>query len=82
MMYEKLNKVSIKDELVDAFKVYDRDANGEVSLTELWYFLTNFGPKMSHEEVDIIMEKADKDGDGNIDIEEFLNLLFDWFNYL
>ena len=40
MMAKKLNQINIEKELLDAFKVYDWDGNGLVSLAELWYSLT------------------------------------------
>ncbi len=40
MMAKKLNQINIEKELLDAFKVYDRDGNGLVSLSELRYYLT------------------------------------------
>ena len=54
MMARKLNQINIEKELLDAFKVYDRDGNGLVTPAELRYSLTELehGPKMSHEEFD------------------------------
>ena len=50
MMAKKLNQINIEKELLDAFKVYDRDGNGLVSLAELRYSLTEMegGPKITH----------------------------------
>lgn len=78
MMAKKLNQINIEKELLDAFKVYDRDGNGLVSLAELRYSLTEMenGPKISHEEFDKIARLADLDGDGHINFQEFIELLF------
>lgn len=77
MMARKLNQIDIEKELLDAFKVYDRDGNGLVSIAELRYFLTNQGPKLSHEDLDEIAKTADIDGDGHINFTEFIRLLFE-----
>ena len=76
MMARTLNQINFEKELLDAFKVYDRDGNGFVSVAEMRWYLTNSGPKLSHEEVDEIAKTADVDGDGHINFNEFIRLLF------
>lgn len=77
MMAKKLTRINIASELNDAFKVYDKDGNGLVSLAELRYTLTTAenGPKISHEDFDYIARSADVDGDGHINFQEFIDLL-------
>lgn len=77
MMAKKLTKINISQELNEAFKVYDKDGNGLISLAELRYSLTTQenGPKISHEEFDEIAKKADIDGDGHIIFSEFIDVL-------
>jgi len=77
MMAKKLTRINIAQELNDAFKVYDKDGNGLVSLAELRYTLTTAenGPKISHEDFDYIARSADVDGDGHINFQEFIDLL-------
>ena len=77
MMARKLTRINIPQELNDAFRVFDKDGNGLVSLAELRYTLTTAenGPKISHEDFDDIARKADVDGDGHIDYQEFIDLL-------
>ena len=77
MMAKKLTKINISQELNEAFKVYDKDGNGLISLAELRYSLTTQenGPKISHEEFDEIARKADADGDGHINFQEFIDIL-------
>jgi calmodulin len=75
MMGRKLNQIDIETELKDAFKVYDRDGNGFVSMAELRFYLASEG--ITHEEIDEISKIADIDGDGHINFNEFVRLLFE-----
>eukprot|EP00301_Raphidiophrys_heterophryoidea_P008306 c13101_g1_i6.p1 GENE.c13101_g1_i6~~c13101_g1_i6.p1 ORF type:complete len:103 (-),score=33.67 c13101_g1_i6:110-418(-) len=64
-----------KQELRDAFKVFDRDGNGKISATEFKFILTNLGDALTQEEVDDVIGEVDVDGDGQINFEEFANLM-------
>jgi calmodulin len=41
-----------EEELIEAFKVFDRDGNGLISAAELRHVMTNLGEKLTDEEVD------------------------------
>lgn len=56
-----------------AFKVFDKDGNGYITAQEFKHFMTTMGEKFSEEEVDEIIKEVDKDGDEQIDYEEFVN---------
>merc|ERR1711865_641239 len=49
-------------ELIEAFKVFDRDGNGFISAAELRHVMTNLGEKLTDEEVDEMIREADVDG--------------------
>jgi calcium-dependent protein kinase len=55
--------------LLQAFKAFDQDNNGKISKDELVAILKSSG--MSKDELDEIVEIADKNKDGEIDFEEF-----------
>ena len=40
-----------EEELIEAFKVFDRDGNGFISAAELRHVMTNLGEKLTDEEV-------------------------------
>ncbi|KAG9454951.1 hypothetical protein H6P81_007855 [Aristolochia fimbriata] len=54
------------------FKNMDSDNNGTITLEELKQGLAKQGTKLSHYEVEQLMEAADADGNGNIDYDEFI----------
>ena len=64
-----------EEELIEAFKVFDRDGNGFISAAELRHVMTNLGEKLTDEEVDEMIREADVDGDGQINYEEFVKIL-------
>ena len=61
-----------EEELIEAFKVFDRDGNGLISAAELRHVMTNLGEKLTDEEVDEIIRAADADCDGHMNHEEFV----------
>ena len=60
------------EELIEAFKVFDRDGSGMISAAELRHVMTNYGEKLTDEDVDEMIVDADVDHDGNINYVEFV----------
>ena len=48
-MDKKIKDTETEDDLLDAFKVFDRDGNGVISPAELRHIMTNLGEKLSDE---------------------------------
>uniref|UniRef100_A0A5K3G1R7 EF-hand domain-containing protein n=1 Tax=Mesocestoides corti TaxID=53468 RepID=A0A5K3G1R7_MESCO len=59
---------------MEAFKTFDREGQGIISLAELRHVLTNYGERLSDSEVDEIIKlvKLHIDSDGNVKYEEFI----------
>ena len=73
MMKVEVEDVSEEEDVIKAFKVFDKDGNGSLSCAEFKHILINLGDKFSEAEVEEIFKEADLDGDGQIDYHEFVN---------
>lgn len=73
--FRKMKDTDTEEELIEAFKVFDRDGNGLISAAELRHVMTNLGEKLTEEEVDEMIREADIDGDGHINYEEFVRMM-------
>lgn len=54
------------------FKKFDANGDGKISITELGSILNALGTVTPEEELKIVMKEIDKDGDGYIDLNEFI----------
>lgn len=75
MMAGKVDSLVAEDEIREAFRVFDMDGNGFVSRDELRYAIMNLGEKLSDDECAYLVDEADIDGDGQINYEEFCQMM-------
>ncbi|CAJ1334039.1 unnamed protein product [Effrenium voratum] len=66
------------EEVIQSFKKFDQDGNGLISRDEMTYVLKALkSDKFDEASVDQLMAKADTNGDGKLQIEEFVKWLFE-----
>ncbi|CAK6959471.1 calcium-binding protein 7 [Scomber scombrus] len=63
------------EEIREAFKVFDRDGNGFISKQELGVAMRSLGYMPNEVELEVIIQRLDMDGDGQVGFEEFVTLL-------
>ena len=75
MMQNKMSERDGREEVIKAFRLFDDDETGKISLKNLRRVAKEIGEVMSEEELQEMIEEADLDGDGEIDQEEFLRIM-------
>ena len=58
-----------------AFKLFDNDNTGKISFKNLKRVALELGESLTNEELQEMVDEADRDGDGEIDEEEFLRVM-------
>jgi len=64
----------------EAFSVFDKDGSGVVTSHEFRNVMMEEGGEqhgMEEEDIDMIIQEVDKDGDGQINMEEFVQMFVD-----
>merc|ERR1711997_1046624 len=78
MMKQKANEVDEEADLREAFKIFDRDKDGYISMKELKKVANMLGTMLTKEEVEEFMAEADSDGNGKLDYDEFVKMLLQY----
>ncbi|XP_020916588.1 calmodulin isoform X2 [Exaiptasia diaphana] len=73
-MADKLTKMQLA-EYKEAFNLFDKDRNGTICTHELRNVMHALGQSPSDQEIADMIACSDKDGSGNIDLNEFLHLM-------
>lgn len=75
LMARKLRDVDTEEELLAAFRVFDKDKTGKISVAELRQEITKLEDKLTDEEIDELIKEVDIFGDGNINYEEMVKII-------
>uniref|UniRef100_A0A3B3Z3E5 EF-hand domain-containing protein n=1 Tax=Poecilia mexicana TaxID=48701 RepID=A0A3B3Z3E5_9TELE len=73
MMARKMKDTDSEEEIREAFRVFDKRKS--CCAAELRHVMTNLGEKLTDEEVDEMIREADIDGDGQVNYEEFVQMM-------
>lgn len=65
----------MKKELKEAFRFYDKDGEGFLTIETLSSILLELEPSLGKDELQDIIDEVDEDGSGTIDFDEFMNMM-------
>ena len=66
IMDKLMKEADTEEELVEAFKVFDRNGTGFISAAELRHVMTNINEDFTDEEPEEMIKEADLDNDGQL----------------
>lgn len=75
MMTAKMGERDSREEIMKAFKLFDDDNTGVITLKNLKRVAKELGENLTDEELQEMIDEADRNGDGVIDEEEFHRIM-------
>ena len=77
-LMERNPNVGEIDELLEAFRVFDKDNSGSISASEISAVMVALGDRnVSEADIQLMVKSVDTDGNGSIDFEEFKKMMLD-----
>ena len=75
-IYEKLiNNQDSEEDIINELKQLDKNGSGNITINDLKNLLANYGDVLTKEEIDDVLQEANADKNGNINIEKFAKIL-------
>ncbi|KAJ3126480.1 hypothetical protein HK098_007462 [Nowakowskiella sp. JEL0407] len=75
LMTSKMGERDSREEILKAFKLFDDDETGKISFKNLKRVAKELGENLTDEELQEMIDEADRDGDGEVSQEEFLRVM-------
>jgi centrin-2/centrin-1 len=75
LMSEKISEKGAREEILKAFRLFDDDQTGKISLSNLKRVAEELGESLTEEELKEMIEEADHDKDGEVNQEDFLRIM-------
>ena len=75
MMSVKMQDKDAREEVLKAFKLFDDDETGTISFKNLKRVAKELGENLTDEEIQEMIDEADRDGDGEVNEAEFLRIM-------
>ncbi len=72
LMSKRLQELDVKEELIEAFKVYDKEKNGCISVDEIKKILQKMGETISKEEIEEVLKDLDPESTKIFRYEEYV----------
>jgi len=74
-MAKRFKEGAAEEEVLEAFKVFDKDGRGFISSSELRHIMSNLGDRLTEEEVDTMLNEAIAGEEGSLNYSEFVRMM-------
>ncbi|KAL6066178.1 Essential myosin light chain [Balamuthia mandrillaris] len=71
-----MNHLNTKEEVIESFRVFDKEGRGSMSVAEFREILQELGEPMTPAEIDEMIYEADPRSTGQINYHQFVDMLF------
>merc|ERR1712146_421656 len=75
MMTARMGDRDSREEIIKVFRLFDDDETGKISFKNLKRVAQELGKNMTDEELQEMIDEADRDGDGEVNEEEFFRIM-------
>ncbi|KAK8494675.1 hypothetical protein V6N12_037488 [Hibiscus sabdariffa] len=75
MMTTKIGERDTIQELMKAFHIIDQDNNGKISAQDIERIADELGVNLTEKEIQDMIEEADRDKDGEVNMDEFMGMM-------
>jgi centrin-1 len=75
IMTTKMGERDSREEIIKAFRLFDDDETGKISFRNLKRVAMELGESITDEELQEMIDEADRDGDGEVSQEEFIRIM-------
>ena len=82
MMTGKMGEKDSREDIEKVFKLFDDDETGRISFKNLKRIAKELGENMNDDEIQEMIDQADRDGDGEINEDEFYRIMKKKDNWL
>jgi len=69
------DSTGMEEELREAFRLYDKEGNGYINVSDLRNILRQLDDNISEDELDEMIADIDTDGSGTVDFDEFMEMM-------
>jgi len=75
LMANKMSEKDTKEEILKAFKLFDDEESGKITFTNLKRVALELGENLTDEELQEMIDEADRDGKGDVNQDDFLRIM-------
>lgn len=75
MMTAKMAERDPREEIMKAFRLFDDDDSGSINFAKLKRVAKELGENMTDDELQEMIDEADRDGDGVINMDDFMRVM-------